>query len=139
MTLTRTLCSGLFALALVVGAASSAHAQNIPAAPSEQPLPALYITGSITTFASWLLAAGFGSFRAEADQDLDALGLLLVPVVGPFLQLAREDHLADQIFVGALGVLELVGLTLCVVSNFVTRPVRPRHVAFDGRSLALRF
>jgi hypothetical protein len=144
MTLVRFVLSVSLAVVL---AASPAGAQLRPEAPTaslpdhaaQEPHPGLYVAGAITTFASWLLAAGFGAFTYEDQGDEVALGLLLVPVAGPFVQVTREDHAADGVFVAVLGGLEIVGLTLCIVSNFITRPVRNGRLSFDGRALSVRF
>lgn len=106
-----------------------------------EPHPWLYIPGAVLVFAPWVLGAAFGSFIAAEEDDVAALGWLLVPVVGPFVQLTREEHDEDRAFVGVLGALEIVGFTLCILSNVVRRDVptaRP-SVAFSGTSLAVTF
>jgi hypothetical protein len=140
MTTARILAATLAVSLLLQASPVGAQESNNPTVTVEQePHPALYVSGAITTFAAWLLAAGFGAFTAEAEGNEVALGLLLIPVVGPFVQLGREGHDEDRAFVGVLGGLEIVGLTLCIVSNFVRRPTRDDRIAFDGRTVSLRF
>jgi hypothetical protein len=145
------LVSLLVSLALTVSAAH-ADAQVEASAPpvnldvSAEPVPTephpwLHIPGAIAVFAPWVLGAAFGSFIAAEEDDLPALGWLLVPVVGPFVQLSREDHDEDRAFVGVLGALQIVGFTLCILSNVVRREVpaaRP-SVAFHGTALSVTF
>lgn len=102
---------------------------------------ALFWPGFGVFLASYLFTVGYGAFEYTnqlGDDGLDSFGASLIPVLGPFIAIGFEDeHREDRIFLGVVGVLQVAGMTMMILSHVFPRRVErigPR-VAFTGNGV----
>lgn len=100
---------------------------------------ALFWPGFAGFVAGYALSAVFGYFNLtteDGDDGLHLFGTSLIPIVGPFIGLAWEDHEEDIAFSSAMGGLQAIGMTLMILSHvFAEEITSSRRVAFTGNGV----
>ena len=115
-----------------------------------RPIWGMVIPGAILLGAGWLVNVFVGSIvgligggLGGSDAAVDYFGFSLIPIIGPFAQLAYFDFERDSTLLGyhiVLGLIQTLGFSLALIGTILEQEVRePLYVELDDQGTSLSF
>ena len=115
-----------------------------------RPIWGMVIPGAILLGAGWVVNVFVGSIvgligggLGGSDAAVDYFGFSLIPIIGPFAQIAYFDFDRESGLLGyhiVLGLIQTLGFSLALIGTILQQEVRePLYVELDDQGTSLSF